>query len=120
MKAMQVNKAGQRPVLILAELQKPEAGLGEILVHVHGAGCHSHRIALVSHDTYEIRNSARTRGARARIFGSHHGDRQRCPGFQGWRRGLRHERLVNEASAAYSGAVRDKGGYGKIVITVPA
>jgi NADPH:quinone reductase-like Zn-dependent oxidoreductase len=27
---------------------------------------------------------------------------------------------LNEASAAYSGAVRDKGGYGKIVITVPA
>ncbi len=25
-----------------------------------------------------------------------------------------------EASAAYSGAVRDKGGYGKIVIAVPA
>ena len=28
---MQVNKAGQGPVLIPAELQKPEAGLGEIL-----------------------------------------------------------------------------------------
>ena len=38
MKAMQVNKAGQGPVLVLAELQKPEAGLGEILVHVHAAG----------------------------------------------------------------------------------
>ena len=32
------NTAGQGPVLILAELQKPEAGLGEILVHVHAAG----------------------------------------------------------------------------------
>src|SRR5882757_5999361 len=38
MKAMQVNKADQGPRLILVELQKPEAGLGEILVHVHAAG----------------------------------------------------------------------------------
>jgi NADPH:quinone reductase-like Zn-dependent oxidoreductase len=38
MKAMQVNKADQGPVLILVELQKPEAGLGEIVVHVHAAG----------------------------------------------------------------------------------
>ena len=37
MKAMQVNKADQGPVLILVELQKPEASLGEILVHVHAA-----------------------------------------------------------------------------------
>lgn len=37
MKAMQVNKADHGPVLILVELQKPEAGLGEILVHVHAA-----------------------------------------------------------------------------------
>jgi hypothetical protein len=32
---MQANKASQGPVLIVVELQKPEAGLGEILVHVH-------------------------------------------------------------------------------------
>jgi hypothetical protein len=38
MKSMQVNKADQGPVLILVELQKPEAGLGEILVPVHAAG----------------------------------------------------------------------------------
>jgi NADPH:quinone reductase-like Zn-dependent oxidoreductase len=38
MKAMQVNTPDQRPVLILVELQKPEAGLGEIVVHVHAAG----------------------------------------------------------------------------------
>ena len=38
MKAMQVNKADQGPVLILGELQKPEPGLGEILIHVHAAG----------------------------------------------------------------------------------
>ena len=38
MKAMQVNKADRGPVLILAELPKPEAGSGEILVHVHAAG----------------------------------------------------------------------------------
>jgi len=38
MKAMQVNEAGQGPVLILVELQKPQAGIGEILVHVHAAG----------------------------------------------------------------------------------
>jgi NADPH:quinone reductase-like Zn-dependent oxidoreductase len=37
MKAMQVNKADQGPVLVLVELPKPEAGLGEILVHVHAA-----------------------------------------------------------------------------------
>jgi len=37
-KAMQVNKADQGPVLILAELPKPEAGSGEILVYVHAAG----------------------------------------------------------------------------------
>lgn len=38
MKAMQVNKSDQGPVLIPSELQKPEVGLGEILVHVHAAG----------------------------------------------------------------------------------
>ena len=38
MKAMQVNQADQGPVLILAELKKPEPGLGEILIHVHAAG----------------------------------------------------------------------------------
>jgi NADPH:quinone reductase-like Zn-dependent oxidoreductase len=38
MKAMQVNKADQGPPLVLVELQKPEPGLGEILVHVHAAG----------------------------------------------------------------------------------
>ena len=37
MKAMQVNKADQGR-LVLVELQKPEAGLGEILVNVHAAG----------------------------------------------------------------------------------
>jgi len=35
---MHVNKADQEPRLILVELLKPEAGLGEILVHVHAAG----------------------------------------------------------------------------------
>ena len=38
MKAMQVNNAGQAPVLTLVELPKPEAGAGEILVQVHAAG----------------------------------------------------------------------------------
>jgi NADPH:quinone reductase-like Zn-dependent oxidoreductase len=38
MKAMQVNKVDQGPRLVLVELQKPEPGLGEILVHVHAAG----------------------------------------------------------------------------------
>ena len=38
MKAMQVNKADQGPVLIPVELDKPEAGRGEILVRVHAAG----------------------------------------------------------------------------------
>jgi len=38
MKAMQVNKAEQGPVVIQAELQKPEPGLGEILIHVHAVG----------------------------------------------------------------------------------
>jgi NADPH:quinone reductase-like Zn-dependent oxidoreductase len=38
MKAMQVNKSDQGPVLILAELMKPEPGPGEILIHVHAAG----------------------------------------------------------------------------------
>ncbi len=38
MKAMQVNKADHGPALILAELQKPEPGFGEILIHVHAAG----------------------------------------------------------------------------------
>lgn len=37
MKAMHVNKVDQGPVLVAVELQKPEAGLGEILVHVHAA-----------------------------------------------------------------------------------
>ena len=38
MKAMQVNASDQGPVLILAELKKPEPGSGEILIHVHAAG----------------------------------------------------------------------------------
>src|SRR4051794_32275863 len=38
MKAMQVTKADQRAVLVPAELQKPEPGLGEILIHVRAAG----------------------------------------------------------------------------------
>jgi NADPH:quinone reductase-like Zn-dependent oxidoreductase len=38
MKAMEVNRADQGPRLILVELNNPEAGLGEILVHVHAAG----------------------------------------------------------------------------------
>src|SRR6201997_1281002 len=38
MKAMQVNKAEHGPVVIQAELQKPEPGLGEILIHVHAVG----------------------------------------------------------------------------------
>jgi len=38
MKAMQVNKVDQGPRLVLVELEKPEPGLGEILVHVHAAG----------------------------------------------------------------------------------
>src|SRR5262245_21672110 len=38
MKAMQVNNTGQGPVLTLAELQKPKAGLGEIWVQVYAAG----------------------------------------------------------------------------------
>jgi len=38
MKAMQVNTAGQGPGLTLGELPKPEAGAGEILVHVRAAG----------------------------------------------------------------------------------
>ncbi|HYZ86384.1 MAG TPA: NADP-dependent oxidoreductase [Bryobacteraceae bacterium] len=38
MKAMQINNADQGPVLILAELQKPEPGLGDILVQVRAAG----------------------------------------------------------------------------------
>src|SRR5215467_14766041 len=35
---MQVIKADPGPVLILAELPKPESGSGEILVQVHAAG----------------------------------------------------------------------------------
>ena len=38
MKAMQVNEAGQEPAIIAAELQKPEPGSGEMLIHVHAAG----------------------------------------------------------------------------------
>ena len=38
MKAMQVNNATQGSVLVPVELQKPEAGSGEIVVHVHAAG----------------------------------------------------------------------------------
>jgi hypothetical protein len=44
--------------------------------------CHSRRIALVSHDTYEIRNGAHGRSARARIFRSHRGDRQSYRDFE--------------------------------------
>ena len=38
MKAMQMNKADQLPVLVLAELQKPEPAIGEILIQVQAAG----------------------------------------------------------------------------------
>jgi NADPH:quinone reductase-like Zn-dependent oxidoreductase len=38
MKVIQVNNADQRPVLIVAELEKPEPGLDEILIQVHAAG----------------------------------------------------------------------------------
>src|SRR5580765_6643659 len=38
MKAIQVNKADQGTVLTLAELEKPQPGLGEILIQVHAAG----------------------------------------------------------------------------------
>ena len=60
--------------------------------------CYPDRIALVSHDTYEIRNVAFAFDTRARIFGSHHGDRQGCPGLRDWRGGLWHERLVRRGS----------------------
>src|SRR4029450_11406055 len=38
MKAMQVNSADQSPRFIIAELPKPEPGLGEVLIEVHAAG----------------------------------------------------------------------------------
>lgn len=38
MKAMQVNNADHEPVLVLAEMQKPEPGLGDVLIHVLAAG----------------------------------------------------------------------------------
>jgi NADPH:quinone reductase-like Zn-dependent oxidoreductase len=38
MKAMLINKDGQGPVLTQVELPRPEAGSGEILVHVYAAG----------------------------------------------------------------------------------
>src|SRR5262245_18124022 len=38
MKAMQVNESDMGPVLILADLSKPEPGLGEVLVDVRAAG----------------------------------------------------------------------------------
>jgi len=37
MKVIQVNNPDQGRVLILAELEKPEPGLGEILIQVHAA-----------------------------------------------------------------------------------
>jgi len=37
-KAMEVNKAGAEPGLVLVDLPAPEAGPGEILVRVHAAG----------------------------------------------------------------------------------
>jgi NADPH:quinone reductase-like Zn-dependent oxidoreductase len=37
-KAMQVNNADHGPVLILADVEKPEPGLGEVLIHVLAAG----------------------------------------------------------------------------------
>jgi NADPH:quinone reductase-like Zn-dependent oxidoreductase len=38
MKAMQLNHAGQEPVLIATELQKPEPGEGELLIRVRAVG----------------------------------------------------------------------------------
>ena len=40
-----------------------------------------HMMRLLILSLYENRKTAHARGARARIFGSHHGDRQRCPGL---------------------------------------
>lgn len=38
MKAMQVNTEGHDPLLIMGDLDKPEPGLGEVLIHVRAVG----------------------------------------------------------------------------------
>ena len=79
MKAMQINKADQGPVLVLVELQTPEPAMGEILSQVHAAGVTPDRIALVPHDAHEIRNSAHSARYQGTNFREHRGDWQRCP-----------------------------------------
>ena len=94
MKAMQVNKTDQKPVLTLAELQKPEPGLGEILIHVHAAGVTPTEL-LWYPTTHTKSGTARMRAVPGHEFsGVITAIGKKCPGLRGWRRGVRHERLV--------------------------
>lgn len=61
MKAMQVNNAAQEPKLMLAELPKPEAGPGEILVRVYAAGVTS--AELLWYPTTHTKSGATRTGA---------------------------------------------------------
>jgi NADPH:quinone reductase-like Zn-dependent oxidoreductase len=62
MKALQVNSAKLGPVLIPAELRKPEPGVGEILVQVHAAGVTP--TELLWYPTTHTNQAARTPGRR--------------------------------------------------------
>jgi NADPH:quinone reductase-like Zn-dependent oxidoreductase len=57
-------------VLILAVLEKPEPGLGEILIQVHAAGVNPTELFGIPRHIRN-RDSAHARCPRARIFGSH-------------------------------------------------
>lgn len=65
MKAMQINPADKGPVLIPAELPKPEPARGEVLVHVRAAGVT--RTELLWHPTTHTKSGT----ARARAVPGH-------------------------------------------------
>jgi NADPH:quinone reductase-like Zn-dependent oxidoreductase len=67
MKAMQVNKADQRPALMLAELQKPEPGADEILIQVYAAGVTKTELAWYP-TTHTKSGKARTRAVPGHEF----------------------------------------------------
>jgi len=67
MKAMLLNNADQKPRLVLGELQKPEPGPGEILVHVHAAGV-THTELLWYPTTHTKSGTARARAVPGHEF----------------------------------------------------
>ena len=94
MKAMQMNKADQLPVLVLAELQKPEPAIGEILIQVQAAGVTPTEL-LWYPTTHTKSGTARMHAVPGHEFsGVIAAIGKDVRGLRNWRRSLWHERLV--------------------------